>query len=203
MDMSDKIEKERLEDELRALRKSNELLQKELALLTESKRGLARLASFPVMNPNPIVEVGTAGEVKYMNPAAKRLFPELEEMGVRHPFLDNFKTLIACSQDADSEVPASEVQVGNSWYERLSYFVSENNCVRIYARDITSRKEQKEELTRRIGELRVANEDLSRFNMAAVDRELRMVELKKQVNRLCAELGKQPPYDLDFAKEEG
>ena len=34
-------------------------------------------------------------------------------------------------------------------------------------------------------ELRASNQDLTRFNRAAVDRELRMIELKKEINTLC------------------
>jgi PAS domain S-box-containing protein len=48
----------------------------------------------------------------------------------------------------------------------------------------------------RTAELREANEELTRFNRAAVNRELRMIELKKQVNRLCIQAGQTPPYTL-------
>jgi hypothetical protein len=44
--------------------------------------------------------------------------------------------------------------------------------------------------------------DLARFNRAAVGRELRMIELKKLINELSAELGRPPRYDLDFEKEQ-
>jgi len=46
--------------------------------------------------------------------------------------------------------------------------------------------------------LRGRNEELTRFNDAMVDRELRMIELKKEINDLCGQTGKQPPYPLDF-----
>jgi PAS domain-containing protein len=42
--------------------------------------------------------------------------------------------------------------------------------------------------------LRASNHELTRFNNAMVDRELRMVELKKEINALCARLGDSPPY---------
>ncbi len=42
-------------------------------------------------------------------------------------------------------------------------------------------------------------EELQRFNRAAVDRELAMIELKRQVNALSRELGREPPFALDFA----
>ncbi|MBN2702860.1 MAG: hypothetical protein JXR23_01485, partial [Pontiellaceae bacterium] len=37
--------------------------------------------------------------------------------------------------------------------------------------------------------------DLEQFNKLAVGRELRMIELKKEVNALCRELGKPERYD--------
>jgi hypothetical protein len=46
--------------------------------------------------------------------------------------------------------------------------------------------------------LRLKNEELERFNRAMVDRELRVVELKKQVNELDAQSGREPRYKLDF-----
>ena len=42
--------------------------------------------------------------------------------------------------------------------------------------------------------LRVSNQELTRFNAAMVGRELRMIELKKEVNALCAELHQPPRY---------
>jgi PAS domain-containing protein len=37
------------------------------------------LASFPKLNPNPVVEADSAGRVSYANPAAEKLFPEVAE----------------------------------------------------------------------------------------------------------------------------
>ncbi|HJT20337.1 MAG TPA: GAF domain-containing protein, partial [Nitrospira sp.] len=50
-------------------------------------------------------------------------------------------------------------------------------------------------------ELRSYAEELTRFNRLAVDRELRMIELKKQVNELCAELGRPAPYRIASESE--
>ena len=36
-----------------------------------------RLASFPMLNPQPVVEVDEAGRVRFANPAARKLFPDL------------------------------------------------------------------------------------------------------------------------------
>ena len=51
-------------------------------------------------------------------------------------------------------------------------------------------------------ELRTQNEELTRFNSAAVGRELRMVELKKEINDLCRMAGQPPRYPLEFSESE-
>jgi CheY-like chemotaxis protein len=63
--------------------------------------------------------------------------------------------------------------------------------------DITARKQIEEDL-------RAANRDLTRFNQVTMGRELRIIELKKQVNSLCARLGEPPAYrtDLDGTQSE-
>ncbi len=60
--------------------------------------------------------------------------------------------------------------------------------------DITERKLAEEEILRHVDEL-------ERFNKASVGRELRMVELKKEVNELCGRMGEGPRYNLEFVEE--
>ncbi|OGT98624.1 MAG: hypothetical protein A2X80_09670 [Geobacteraceae bacterium GWB2_52_12] len=68
--------------------------------------------------------------------------------------------------------------------------------------DITERKRAEEEIQRRVEELRASNEELTRFNSASVGRELRMIELKKEVNELFGKAGLPPRYPLDFDEEQ-
>ncbi len=51
-----------------------------------------------------------------------------------------------------------------------------------------------QDLSRKTVELTRVNDELERFNRVAVGREERILELKDEVNRLCLELGRKPPY---------
>ena len=55
--------------------------------------------------------------------------------------------------------------------------------------DITKRKKAEDELKQRHNELR-------RFNMLSVDREIKMIELKKEINELLEKSGKKSRYKI-------
>ena len=69
--------------------------------------------------------------------------------------------------------------------------------------DITQRKRAEEALAQAHAELQSHAEELTRFNRAAVGRELRMIELKKEINELCQRHGEPARYPLEFEEEEG
>jgi hypothetical protein len=74
---------------------------------------------------------------------------------------------------------------------RLQHFI-------VLSRDITKRTAAEAALRQQTQELAQRNTELQRFNRAMVDRELTMIELKKEVNALSEQLSLNPPYPLDF-----
>ncbi len=71
------------------------------------------------------------------------------------------------------------------------------HCVLVYVRDISERKEAELLEQKRARDLAEMVQELQLFNRLTVGRELRMVELKKQVNGLLLRLGETPLYDTD------
>jgi len=68
--------------------------------------------------------------------------------------------------------------------------------------DITERINSQEKMKKINQSLEKSVTELEQFNQLAVDREMRMIELKREINALHAELGNEPPYDLAFIEGE-
>jgi PAS domain S-box-containing protein len=82
----------------------------------------------------------------------------------------------------------------NRHYEVFAYSPAPCQFAVIFM-DITERRRAEEKI-------QATNEELTRFNQAMVGRELRMIELKKEINKLYRQAGQPPRYALDFEKEE-
>ncbi len=64
--------------------------------------------------------------------------------------------------------------------------------------DVTVRRHTEDALRTHRIELQAQVDELNRFNEMAVGRELRMIELKQEINALCRRHGEPPPFSLDF-----
>ena len=101
----------------------------------------AYLASFPQMNTDPILELDQEGNLKYLNPACQRVFPDIATLGLNHPFLADWAQLVKELRVGNVVQPIiHEVSVGSLFYEQAYLAVNENR-IRIYCREITERKQ--------------------------------------------------------------
>ena len=116
--------------------------------LQQANSELTRLASFPELNPGPIIEVDLTGHVHYLNPSAVALFPECRETGWDHPLLNNVPAQIAHLQAEDKVSLVQEIKVGDIWYQQVLHLVEKSQRVRIYVVDITEGKRAEETLQR-------------------------------------------------------
>ncbi len=85
------------------------------------------------------------------------------------------------------------------WFRVVS--VRTGQDIAILSQDITKRKVAEEAIRMHVDELRELNDELTRFNRAAVGRELRLIELKKEVNALRIATGLPRLYKTDFDDE--
>jgi len=116
--------------------------------ITDRRRAeetMARLASFPELNPNPIVEVDLAGQVHYLNAAAQQLLPGLQAAGPLHPWLADWAS-IADRFRQGTQSASREVPIGGLWYQQNLYYTEPSRRIRIYGLDITERRQAEEAL---------------------------------------------------------
>ncbi len=108
--------------------------------LKQSEQERERLASFPLLNPQPIIEADLEGNVYFLNPAAQRLIPDLEQRGIEHPWLADWETVVRACQEGGADLIIREVLVGERYYQQTIHYVSEVGRIRIYGAEITKRK---------------------------------------------------------------
>ncbi len=110
-------------------------------------------------------------------------------------FLHDAEAVLDRLTTVETEVRTTEDKV---FLMRISpYRTTEDriNGVVITFVDITARKEAEQLLHQNMDEL-------TRFNDVMVSRETRMIELKKEINKLCERANESPRYRLDFEEEE-
>jgi PAS domain S-box-containing protein len=120
-----------------------------LADVTERKQAQAQikyLATFPMLNPRPIVEVDVAGHVHFCNPVAEQMFSDLYRRGAGHPWLSDWEAVLRTLREGGSGPISREVHFDEKWYHQTIHFVDDARRVRIYGADITARNQANEAL---------------------------------------------------------
>ena len=118
----------------------------ESSIYKQAKAEIAHLASFPELNPNPVLELDIAAGIKYLNPTTQALFPDLPSQGNQHPFLADWDTLLRALKQKEPHTLTRDIKIGESWYEQLYVLIPSTSEVRIYVTDITERKHAEEAL---------------------------------------------------------
>jgi PAS domain S-box-containing protein len=142
----------RLEHELAAthtsLQDKIDQLQNLNAELKAAEERTRHLASFPQVNPNPVLEVAASGRVTYFNPATQSILASLDiDKGKITAFLP--ADMDAILHDLDKKEDSTlyrEISVGDRIFAATIHLVPQFDVVRIYAYDITERKQAGEAL---------------------------------------------------------
>jgi transcriptional regulator with PAS, ATPase and Fis domain len=135
------------------------------------------------MNADGIIIVDNDGAVLYVNPAAEDLFGKKKEDFINYPFgfpvssNNENNNLMIINEDIIREVELRVVQV--QWKGQAAYQLS--------VRDITERKEAERKIEKQLDELK-------RWNEVTLGREMRIIDLKGEVNELLALDGKEMRY---------
>ena len=132
---------------------------------------LARLATFPEQNPNPVIETNLLGYVTYLNPVAKERFPNLTTAGLQHPILEGLESIIHTFKEGKVDSFLRELAIGDRIYEQKTTYMAANHIVRIFAHDITEFKHLQEQLQENLTELEQTNKYLQQTQVQLVQSE--------------------------------
>jgi two-component system NtrC family sensor kinase len=105
---------------------------------------LYRLASFPLLHPEPLLELGLDGELRFGNPATHKAFPELLEQGAQHPVVQ--AALQWIWRGASAGEPAPTVLLDGRYWELTVAQLWDPAGLRVFARDVTLRKQMEAQL---------------------------------------------------------
>lgn len=115
----------------------------------QREREILRQASFPQVNPSPILEADTAGRITYFNQAAREAIEKLGGAMALDDFLPgDFDKIVATARMTAERNFRREVRVADACFLVNVSYVEMFDTVRIYAIDITQRKRTEEALMR-------------------------------------------------------
>ena len=146
--MQDKFKtKEALLKELAGLRQRITELETSQTSFEQAEERIARFASFPHLNPNPVLEVDSSGEITFFNQAAEKA---LEDLGMDRSAVKSFlpEDLRAVLRDWDKKDKPPllrEVIISDRVFSENIHFAPQYNVARIYATDVTERKRMEKE----------------------------------------------------------
>ena len=144
-------------------------------------------------------------EILYLNETARKIWGDdvkgktcyeiLQNRTEPCPFCTN--ELIFGEKKGQVHVWEFQNEVSGSWFRCADKAIPwvDGKLVRFeLASDITEEKKMRVDLEENLAEL-------ERFNRLAVDREQKMIELKRTINKLSEELNQEKPHDLSFTEK--
>jgi len=143
--------------------------------ISERKRveaEIQRLASFPLLNPNPVLELDADGQMTFCNPAAKQILGKGGHVTGINPLIPHdMPEILQALRNKKPGQFLRIIEIDGRIFEEIVYTTPQFQAVRIYTMDITERKQSEEEIKRlnaslamRAVELEDANRELEAFN---------------------------------------
>lgn len=164
------------------IKKRTAKLLKEIKERKKTEAELKHVASFPILNPNPVFEINSKGRIIYINPAAQRLFPDLEERGSGHPLLAECTDSWTFQKQNETQCER-EVLIDGKWYLLTFGSAADTKSIVVYGSDITASKTVQQELQDSRKRISTILNSITNTYIA-FDRRWRVVDLNMEMERL-------------------
>lgn len=163
----------------------------------EDQEELIRLASFPELSPNPIIELDWEGNITYLNPAASIKFETIQDDKLAHPILAG---LLSEYNNRQGNLFLREVKIGTEVFEQYVHYLSEKKLIRSYIFDFTKRKQVEAQLRESEGRYRAIIRQTSEGIILAYGNNKRIIEVNdtycRMVGYTSAELQQFTLYNI-------
>lgn len=166
-----------------------DITQKKIA-----QQRLQHLASFPEQIPQPIIEFLADGTVTYSNPEARRHFPDIVDLGFRHPILNKLSEKLHDVSAGEFGGNEMEIEHESRYFALKVFYINGSNTFRVFLYDVTDRKQHETELQRTLTKERELYSLKSRF-LTTVSHEFRTPLTGIQIS---AELLSSHAAKMDF-----
>lgn len=110
----------------------------------KTQERLAWLASFPNLDPNPVIEINSTGEITYVNLAARVEFPDLTTLGRKHQLVKGMLSTTDKFKMGRNEYAMVEKIINGGVYELHCSFIPDTQDIRAYVLDATERRRSEE-----------------------------------------------------------
>ena len=164
--------------------------------ITERQRAgeeIARLASFPQLNPNPVMEVDNAGHITFTNPATLETTRKLGLQDEKSLLPADLREMLQATVEGGEEQFYREVEVKGTVFAVHIHFIPQFQVTRLFFFDITDRKQAEAEV--KLNEARLASLlRISQFPSTSIQ-ELLDYALEEAIALTASQIGYIYSYD--------
>jgi signal transduction histidine kinase/PAS domain-containing protein len=121
-------------------------LSHDITVEKNAEERAAWLATFPALNPNPIMELDYEGNVIYANDAARSEISGFDELASRHALFSDWDNVVRFLMGEPAKHLVREEKVGEHWLHREFHILPEQRHVRVYTTIIDDLKSAEDEL---------------------------------------------------------
>lgn len=112
----------------------------------KAQKSFVKSSDFSEINPNPMVEIDFSGKIYYINPAAKKLFPNLSSLKMKHPYLKDINSIRINFKKGKKKYFDREIKVNDLWFHQNFSFLKNIQRIQIFGFYISERKKVEEKL---------------------------------------------------------
>lgn len=141
------------------------------------------LAMFPELNQYPVLNLSIGGNVDFVNQATRDLFPDLQQIGLSHPFLDKVRLSLPEIISGSEKTMLYEVEVESKYYQQAAHYLSKEKGIHVHSIDITDLKNKQMELSHTLKEKETLLAEVHhrvKNNMAVITGLLELQEMMEQ-----------------------